>query len=506
MGSAASAHGVSAAVHASTSEELLSLAVSLTPELRWRLKAAAIERDLVVKVPEATAARGSVALSPLDIACMGRATPMVWFYEETLDDAALLETLQHALASYQVLSGRYDTGPLPTAINLVNAGVPVRICCAPAAVTLADAVKHLPGPSRVAPTYFSTRAHEAYVPAKVGMDPDPCTADAPLLKIQITFFAGGGTAIGQLGMHGAVDASSQIQFFASWARVYCHLPVDPAPDHVRSAATELSAGCPAEELSDLFKSRAVAAGEKAVPEFAPVMPKISGEVVTCVPFPKKQLSTLVEAARAGYPEGARISTDDVLTAHVWKALAVARCEQLGLSLQSEEVLGQVTTCQRAFNVRKRTALGASYFGNGVTQVWSELTIKELCVELNAAQVAQKLRRDLQAVTPEVVARRVQWYKAQQEQGCKTPAIFDQYALTFIVSSWMFDWEAADFHAKPVAYDHGALVPIVCNYTARPDGDGVNVYTTGTQAAVKRCSELLSAHEASIRTAEPAELA
>ena len=458
------------------------------------MAAACEERNLLVKVPGAAAETGTVTLSPFDIANIGRATPMTWFYEETLDADALLQSLAETLTSYQVLSGRYAGTPMPTAINLVNAGVPVRICSAPGSTTMADAVAHLPGSSSAGPAYFTMHTHEAYVSEKASMDPDPCSADAPLLKIQITYFAGGGTAIGQLGMHGVVDAFSQIALFINWSRAFRNLPIALPPTHERSAVDKLAVSSPLPAVaSDLFKSRAVAAGETAVPEFAPVLSRIRGDVVACVPFSKERLGALVEAARAGCPEGVRISVDDVLTARAWRALALARCEQLEMSLQREDVLSRTTTCQRAFNLRQRTAppLGQAFFGNGVTQIWTELTLRELCVELSVAEVAQKLRSQLLAVTPAVLAHRAHWYRAQQQLGCRTPPIFDEWALTFIVSSWMFDWEAADFSARPLAYDHGALVPIVCNFTPRPNGDGVLVYATGTHAAATRCGELLS---------------
>ena len=73
---------------------------------------------------------------------------------------------------------------------------------------------------------------------------------------------------------------------------------------------------------------------------------------------------------------------------------------------------------------------------------------------------------------------MRWAGGCQARGGRATTIFDERALTFIVSSWRCDWEAADFGARPVGFDHGAHVPIVCVFVNRPAGDGVDVYTSG----------------------------
>ena len=69
----------------------------------------------------------------------------------------------------------------------------------------------------------------------------------------------------------------------------------------------------------------------------------------------------------------------------------------------------------------------------------------------------------------------------QAKGATTPPRFDANALTFVVSSWIFDWEGVDMgNGAPIAFDHGALVPIVAELVPRPGGDGVSVYGSGPQ--------------------------
>ena len=332
------------------------------------------------------------------------------------------------------------------------------------------------------------------------MDPDKGNPEAPILALKVTTISGAcsGTAIGMLVQHGVVDADSMIVFMKNWAECYRGqetLSVPPSHDRRVEQWQLHGAECPPKP--DAFRIRAVPAGEAPLPEFVPVMPRIMGPQVCVLPIDKTTLSTWKnEAQRATGTEDFLFSQDDVLTARVWRALARTRCEQLEISCDSDEV----TTCSRASNFRQRCspALDEGYCANGVCQVWTQMSVKELLREDESmvAAVAKTLRTDLSAHTSEVVKQRAQWLSWQQRQGCRTIQMFDANALTFILSSWMFDWEGADFNARPVGYDHAAHTPIVAVFVPRKGvgegklSGGVNVYTCGTEAAVKRFSELL----------------
>ena len=47
---------------------------------------------------------------------------------------------------------------------------------------------------------------------------------------------------------------------------------------------------------------------------------------------------------------------------------------------------------------------------------------------------------------------------------------------------------------PVAFDHGALVPIVSNFTPRENGDGLNVWHSGKREALEQFAALLTAND------------
>ena len=183
-----------------------------------------------------------------------------------------------------------------------------------------------------------------------------------------------------------------------------------------------------------------------------------------------------------FPDGLFVSTDDVATAHSWRALCTMRCSQLGLTLDSDAL----TTCSRACNVRRRLdpPLPPGYCGNAALQVWTTMSVAEL-LGTRLSDVARALRASLLAETAETLAERGRWLKSAQARGHRTRQAFDAEGLTFVMSSWGCDWEAAVFgggagegaHA-PIAFDHGAITPIVATLIRRPGGDGVNVYATG----------------------------
>ena len=118
------------------------------------------------------------------------------------------------------------------------------------------------------------------------------------------------------------------------------------------------------------------------PEFLGVARKIRTEDCCVLPLPASTLAAL--KAAAGESSEPYASTDDVLTARVWRALVVCRLAQLGLPISK----AGTTCCLRAANVRKVLDLPEDYAGNATTDVCTELPAKELlgarvgtCVEI-----------------------------------------------------------------------------------------------------------------------------
>ena len=209
----------------------------------------------------------------------------------------------------------------------------------------------------------------------------------------------------------------------------------------------------------------------------------------------------------------------MLTALTWRALCAMRCAQLGIATDSDET----TACSRACNFRARLdpPLPPSYCGNAVDDVVTEMSVRRL-LGGRVADIARELRASLRTqLTPRELAARAAWLRDAHEGGCTTRRAFDANALKFVVSSWNFDWEAAAFHSGggggggggggvPVAFDHGALVPIVAVFTRRPKGDGLNVYASGPRETLEgvfvRALDAARAEAAAKNAASPGEAA
>jgi hypothetical protein len=437
---------------------------------------------------------------------------MTWFYTETLDNERLVSALRDTLGFYPILCGRYDGASPPKGIVLSNVGVPVTLVTE-SATTLESAIAHLPPKGAAAPSIFSRDVHEPYVPKKANMDPDSGNPDAPLLAVKITNFeVGGGTAIGLLVQHGVFDGEAEVRFVTHWAQSYRGLELAPPPVHTRCfVEPSATAAVPDGPPPAGFKVRALVAGEQAPPEFLPVMPMINGPMVCAVPLSQATLAAWKADASAALPTapvgavaeaaphgdgaagdgagdgaaafGSFVSTDDVLSARVWKAMCRMRLAQVGLPEDCEEV----TALGRAVNFRQRTTppLGAGYVGNAAASVTTELTVKEL-LTLPVAEVAAKLRAAVQAHGAPDIATRAAWLSTVFRRGARARPVFDRHALTFIISSWQFPWEDCHFGegARPVAYDHGALTPIVAVITSMPKAEGVLVYTSGPKESLE----------------------
>ena len=224
------------------------------------------------------------------------------------------------------------------------------------------------------------------------------------------------------------------------------------------------------------------------PEFVGVARKIRTEDCCVLPLPASTLAALKAAASGSEPYS---STDDVLTARVWRALVVCRLAQLGLPISK----AGTTCCLRAANVRPVLDLPEDYAGNATTDVCTELPAKEL-LGSRVGAVAGRLRRDLLATrTSEKVQARGAFFRGAQKMRQRVRKRFDERALTFIMSSWGAEWDAVDFGSgPPVAFDHGAIAPVVCVFVRRPQNDGVNVYVSLPKHLLGTFSECVFVNE------------
>ena len=450
----------------------------------------------------------SVNLSPFDISNRGRTMPMFYYYSDSLSASLLVLSLQETLKEYPVYCGRYDAAK--SKVNLTNEGVPFMV--SKSKRTIHEAINHLLpsfGESQefTEPCFFTsdTTDNLLHPMHKEQMDPDRADPGAPILAIRCTLFEGDGTAIAISLQHGVGDADSQMSFMVNWSRKFRNLPLENlTPFHDRTSyiykQAEVTSGETLEDQTmDLpeglcaHRIKTIQPGEKALPEFAPVMGKIMGQNVCVMPFHKQNLENMKAVASEGLEgKGKYVSTDDILTAKIWQSLCRIRCKQVNVNIDDAN---QETTLSRALNIRGRVEprLPAGYVGNGVTNILTTMTVKELCCDLSIQQIALRLRETVLMHTPKNVVLLAKYHMKEQVKGAKTSTTFDSKAMTFIVSSWVFphsSWELANFDSKPLCFDHACLVPVVACITSRANDGGRNVWHSGTENAVNEFVALM----------------
>ena len=405
-----------------------------------------------------------LTLSPLDWSNRGRAIPCTWFFAHVLPPQKLIDALRETLRAFPHFAARYTrdgSGLEPGG----SVSVEVRRSTTP----FAEAYVHT-----TSKTTFKRTGHEAYVPSKAGMDPDEGLATTPLLRVRITLFDDG-TAIGVLVQHAITDIEGLNAFMRAWSRCTRGGEVSPGQDRWAPTAVD-------EEAPERW-----APSEKP-PEFLGVARKIRTEDCCVLSLPASTLAALKAAAGGSEPYS---STDDVLTARVWRALVVCRLAQLGLPISK----AGTTCCLRAANVRQVLGLSEDYAGNATTDACTELPAKEL-LGARVGAVAGRLRRDLLATrTREKVQARGAFFRGAQKMRQRIRKRFDEQALTFIISSWSAPWDAVDFGVgPPLAFDHGAIAPVVCVFVRRPRGDGVNIYVSLPEHMLGTFSECVFVNE------------
>ena len=298
--------------------------------------------------------------------------------------------------------GRYgvpeiDNGP-PLTVNLNNEGVPVYDGGVLEGADVDAALESHEMPC------FLRSVHEMFTPPKAGMDPDTGSPDAPIMAVKITKVKstkhGLITAVSLLAQHGVIDGDGLFTFMRIWSQIHKQI-TDNLPE------TELADGPVINDrigrlvnfgsatglMEDEAKLQLIKDNKPEgmpidvvepgfMPGFMQHMAKIAGQSVSLVPCDKGRIAQWKDAAVQSFgdqipPTPANcpfhFSSDDILCVKVWRAMARARCTQLGFDMESEELTSSLF---RAVNIRNRTVppLGPNYCGNAVTDSKSELTI------------------------------------------------------------------------------------------------------------------------------------
>lgn len=340
--------------------------------------------------PSEATPRHALWLSNLDLAVPKTHTPLVYYYPRPagagageegkgegegsfFDPARLREALSRALVPFYPLAGRLAAGP----------GGRIEIDCTGEGALFCVARADFTGDEVFADFEPSPEARRLLVPFAASGDP-PCV----LAMVQVTFLKCGGVAVGTGMHHVTMDGAGAIQFIRAWTAL---------------ARGEAPAWTPTHDRT-LLRARSpphVPACEHPVysPAYLNGAPRPFVTRVYAVP-PK-----LLAGIRSRCAPGA--STYCAVTAHLWRAMCVAR----GLPAGSD------TRLRVPANVRQRLRppLPASYFGNAIVRDLVTVRVADVLSQ-PLGFVAERIKRAVARVDDARVRSVVDYLELESDKG------------------------------------------------------------------------------------------
>lgn len=337
---------------------------------------------------------GRLRLSALDMITGALYVDRGFYFRETLDGAALRESLAAAMRRYQPLSGRLEQD--------ADGGFSV-VCNDTGAVfeevdSDLDMAAHEPGrPGRPSLKQLMPKMPLLQMTGE----------NVPMLAVRLTHTAGGGSILAVRIKHALVDARAHTTFLTHWSREHRGLSY-PEPNHDRELLDESGAQAPlaASEHSDRF----------CVPSQAR-----RGVLLARIGIVARRLTTLhsrfsaaearaLKAAAMSDLEGTDrwISTSDALTAHLWRTLGELRDRPS----EANETLGLLA---RFTSTAPGITLPEHYWGNTITTKEPGMTAGDLRSR-PLGEVAYTVRESLATISEEQVQAESAYLLAQRAAG------------------------------------------------------------------------------------------
>ncbi|MFF4402328.1 acyltransferase [Streptomyces sp. NPDC001480] len=408
------------------------------------------ERSFLVRAGRADHTR--VRLSGYDLLTGPWYTPLTFFYRQTLDGAELRASLARTLRHYPPLAGRLTR----------DRSGGLSVLCNDAGVRFTEAVSAEPmreyGPGLRTEPVIGNLLREVSAFRVVDRD-------TPLLKVRLTQMRGGGSILGVMINHSLADGGNTVAFLENWSREHRGLSY-PEPSHDRGALDALGrkSADPVTVASRAFigvsRLRLLTTNIKAgLHKLATVATR----------FEAAELAAMKRAALdqlAG--DGSWVSTNDVLTAHLWQVFGELRDR----SDDAAEWLGMIVGAQS----RLGAELPAGYWGNCVSNSWTGTTTARLRTR-PLGRVAQDVRACLDANTADKLRDEIAFLGSYRRAGVsrhvmsvRAPDVSDT-ALT--VNNWsQFPLYDIDLGAgKPFWYEFPDLPVPTVHIAPTPTGDG-----------------------------------
>ena len=325
-------------------------------------------------------------------------------------------------------------------------------------------------------------------PVKEKMEPDLGSPDNPLMAVKVTVMSPG-TVIGVCIQHGVVDGQGELLFVKAWSRVFRGLGLDGeyAPDNTRSFGVGLKTD--EEPLTDRYTLVTSRENNKETEKLMEILSTSAGRQFCIIPFTKAKLAEMKSRSSVDLPGGSFVSTNDVITATVIKAVIKTKCSQFEIPVDSQE---QVVVWRglnlRSFSIPQLTSTNTS---NATANMWLYLTVDQV-MTMSVRDIALALRARMKEWTKEKLMAEIQWRQNAETSGLKVQ--FKVNRLSFNVSSLIFPnvgVEDYDFGCKCGIFEFSLLNPICVYMTPRPGQDGVNVWWSGQRQALETFAKTIT---------------
>jgi shikimate O-hydroxycinnamoyltransferase len=413
--------------------------------------------ESVHTVRAGTAGGGRVRLTAYDLLTGPWYTPLTFFYRGTLDGGALRSSLARTLRRYPPLAGRLERD--------ADGGLSVR--CNDAGVCFTEASSC--DPMRA----YGHRLRAQPVIGDVVREVSPFGVvgrDTPLLKIRLTRMRGGGSVLGVLISHSLADGGSALAFLENWSREHLGLPWEE-PSHDRGALDALG------RLSDdpaTRDGRAFVGVGRTRHLLTTLRPGLRKRATVTTRFEAAELAAMKTRALGELAElteadpDAWVSTNDVLTAHLWRVLAELRAHPA----EAVQWLGLVVGARSGLG----GALPSSYWGNCVSKSWTSLPAGDLRGRSLGA-VAGEVRGCLRTNTEDKLRDEIAFLGSYRRRGVSRHVMsahaLDASEMSLTVNNWSrFPIYRIDLGAgRPFWYEFPDLPAPTAHITPTPDEDG-----------------------------------
>lgn len=353
------------------------------------------ERSFLVRAYRAGRAgradNARVRLSGYDLLTGPWYTPLTFFYRETLDGAQLRASLARTLRRYPPLVGRL--------VRDRDGGLSA--LCNDAGVRFIEAVS--PEPMREYGPQLRTEPVIGHLLREVSAF-RVIDRDTPLLKIRLTQMRGGGSVLGVMINHSLADGANTLAFLESWSREHRGLPY-PEPCHDRSLLDALG-----QESADpaIVDARAFVGVSRLRLLTTNIKVGLNKLATVATRFEAAELAAMKRTAQKQLTDtGSWVSTNDVLTAHIWQVLGELRARPD----DAAEWLGMIIGAQS----RLGAALPAEYWGNCVSNSWTRTSAAALRTR-PLGRLAQDVRACLDANTADKLRDEIAFLNSYRRAG------------------------------------------------------------------------------------------